>query len=108
MILTTSGKRKPKRGKFNPDFFIKTSFLILVIEIKDDDEISEPSTENKKKNEYALIHFEKINTYLQKNKKNLFYKFNFLTPVDFNGYFQSIREGKVANYRSSLDVELKK
>lgn len=98
----------PKRGKFNPDFFIKTSFLILVIEIKDDDEISEPSTENKKKNEYALIHFEKINTYLQKNKKNLFYKFNFLTPVDFNGYFQSIREGKVANYRSSLDVELKK
>lgn len=98
----------PKRGKFNPDFFIKTDGLILVVEIKDDDEISEPSVENKKKNEYALAHFERINAYLRKNKKGVQYKFNFLTPTDFNGYFQSVRDGKVANFRSALDVELTK
>lgn len=98
----------PKRGKFNPDFFIKINEMILVVEIKDDDEISEPSIENKKKNEYALHHFERINAYLQKNKKSVSYKFNFLTPVDFNGYFQNIRDGKIANFRSVLDVELKK
>ena len=98
----------PKRGKFNPDFFIKTGKLILVVEIKDDDEISEPSVENKKKNEYALAHFERINAYLRKNKKGILYKFNFLTPTDFNGYFQSIRDGKVTSFRSALDVELAK
>ena len=29
----------PKRGKFSPDFFIKSGDLILVAEIKEDDEI---------------------------------------------------------------------
>ena len=82
--------------------------MILIVEIKDDDEISEPSVENKKKNEYALAHFERINAYLRKNKKGRQYKFNFLTPADFNGYFQSVRDGKVANFRSALDVELSK
>jgi len=100
----------PKRGKFNPDFFIKIKIgkLILVVEIKDDDEISDPSIENKKKNEYALAHFDRINAYLRKNKKDISYKFNFLTPSDYNGFFQSIRDGNIASFRSALDVELKK
>ena len=98
----------PKRGKFSPDFFIKTDGLILVVEIKDDDEIGDPLVENKKKNEYALAHFGRINAYLRKNKKQQTYKFNFLTPSDFNGYFQSIREGGIADFTSELDVELKK
>ena len=96
----------PKRGKFNPDFFIKTGNMILVVEIKDDSEIDEPSVENKKKNEYTLAHFKKINAYLRKNKEDMSYKFNFLTPINFNGYLQSIREGKVASFRSELDVIL--
>ncbi len=98
----------PKRGKFNPDFFIKSGKLILVVEIKDDDEINDPSPENKKKNEYALAHFERINAYLRKKKSGMSYKFNFLTPSDFSGYFQSIRDKDVANFRSALDVELGK
>ncbi|MFH1803078.1 MAG: S24 family peptidase [archaeon] len=96
----------PKRGRFNPDFFIKTGNLILVVEIKDDEEINDPAIENKKKNEYAIAHFDRLNRYLKKQNKNIRYKFNFLTPTDFNGYFQNIRNGKVANFRSSLDVEL--
>jgi len=96
----------PKRGKFSPDFFVKIDGLVLVVEIKDDDEISAPSIENKKKNEYALAHFDRINAYLRKNKKGVQYKFNFLTPADFNNYFQAIRTKKVVNFRSALDVEL--
>lgn len=98
----------PKRGKFNPDFFVKTAKLILVIEVKDEDEVSDPSPENKKKNEYALAHFNRINAYLRDKKAGISYKFNFLTPSDFNGYFQGIREGNIANFRSALDVELVK
>lgn len=39
----------PKRGFFNPDFFIKKGNHILVIEIKGDEEIAEPSRENRGK-----------------------------------------------------------
>lgn len=97
----------PKRGKFNPDFFIKTGDLILIVEIKDDDEINDPSIENKKKSEYAQAHFDRINKYLQKKKLKQKYKFNFLTPNDFNQYFQRIRDGNIAEFVSALDVELK-
>lgn len=98
----------PKRGKFNPDFFIKIGNLILVVEIKDDDEINDPSPENKKKNEYAIMHFNWVNAYLQKKKFKMRYKFNFLTPTDYNNFFQSIRDSGVKGFRSKLDVELMK
>ncbi len=39
----------PKRGEFSPDFFLKTEDRVFVVEIKDDDEIREPSAENQKK-----------------------------------------------------------
>ncbi len=96
----------PKRGKFNPDFFVKLDGLVLVVEIKDDDEIKDPSPENIKKGEYASAHFNRINKYLQKNKAEERYKFNFLTPNDFNRYFQSIRDGNIKDYISALDVAL--
>lgn len=34
------------------------------------------------------------------------YKFNFLTPQNFGTYFQYLREGRVADYRSELNVKL--
>ena len=95
-----------KRGKFSPDFFIKVGKLMLVVEIKDDDEIRDPSPENKKKNEYAISHFERLNAYLRKNKKEINYKFTFLTPADYNGFFQSIRDNNIESFRSDLDVAL--
>jgi type III restriction enzyme len=98
----------PKRGRFNPDFFIKTGKLILVVEIKDDEEINDPSPENKKKYEYAIAHFNRINDHLKKAKEDTSYKFNFLTPSDFSNYFQSMRDGNVSKFRSALDVELAK
>ena len=95
-----------KRGKFNPDFFVKINNIILVVEIKGDEETGDPSEENKKKNKYALDHFERVNEYMRKNKIPLSYKFNFLTPSDYGRYFQSVRDGSIINFRSTLDVEL--
>jgi type III restriction enzyme len=96
----------PKRGKFNPDFFIKTDNLMLVIEIKGDEELHEPSEENHKKNEYAEAHFQRINEYLEQQGSALRYKFNFLIESNFNKFFQSLREGRIASFRSDLDVKL--
>jgi len=96
----------PKRGKFSPDFFIKVGALILVIEVKGDEELREPSEENCKKNEYALAHFERVREHLKELGSPMHYKFNFITPASFNKFFQSLRDGKVANFRSELDVKL--
>lgn len=96
----------PKRGKFSPDFFIKVGNWIVVVEIKGDEEIREPSEENRKKNEYAVAHFERINKNLKKEGNPLQYKFSFLTERSFNKFFQSLREGRISDFRSELDVIL--
>jgi type III restriction enzyme len=96
----------PKRGKFNPDAFVKAGNLIVVVEIKGDEELREPSDENKKKNEYALAHFERVNDNLKKEDSPVRYKFTFLTERSFNIFFQSLREGKIKTFKSELDVKL--
>lgn len=96
----------PKRGKFSPDFFIKAGDLILVVEVKGDEELREPSEENRKKNEYAVAHFERVNEHLKEKGSKVRYKFNFLTQKNFGRYFQLLREGKIKDYRSELDVKL--
>jgi type III restriction enzyme len=96
----------PKRGKFNPDFFIKAGNLILVVETKHDDELREPSEENRKKNEYALEHFKRVNKHLEEAGSPVRYKFHFLTPKNIDTFFQWLREGHIAAFRSELDVKL--
>ena len=93
----------PKRGRFNPDFFIKIKNNILVIEIKGDEEIREHSDENKAKYKAAKIHFKTLNE--QQNK--LKYYFNFLTPEDYDYYFDHLRNNNF-NFSSKLDAELEK
>ncbi len=96
----------PKRGKFNPDFFIKVGNLILVTEIKGDEELHDPSEENRKKNDYALAHFQRINAHLKEQGSPVRYKFNFLTETSYNKFFQSLRQGSIGDFRSELDVKL--
>ncbi|MDX9936174.1 MAG: DEAD/DEAH box helicase family protein [Anaerolineales bacterium] len=91
----------PKRGFFNPDFFIKKSKNILVIEIKGDEEIAEPSDENKGKFKHARQHFETLNS--QQNE--IVYFFHFLTPSDYDKFFQFLREGNYS-FVSELDAIL--
>lgn len=96
----------PKRGKFNPDFFIKIEARIVVIEIKDDTELDNPSPENVKKNEYAVQHFVKLNTELEQKGLPDRYSFHFLAPKDFPDFFNQLRSGALETYRSHLDVKL--
>lgn len=93
----------PKRGRFNPDFFIKIGDNILVIEIKGDEEIREPSDENKAKYKAAKNHFKTLN----EQQDKLEYYFNFLTPEDYDYYFNQLRNGNF-NFSSKLDAELEK
>lgn len=96
----------PKRGKFSPDFFIRVKDLILVVEIKDDEEIAEPHEENIKKNEYALEHFVRLNERMEETGSHVRYQFNFLTERGFGKFFQALRENRITTFRSELDVRL--
>lgn len=96
----------PKRAKFNPDFFIKAGNFVLVVEIKGNEELAEPSDENRGKNKYAVAHFIRVNKYLEQRNSPLRYKFNFLTPSNFSTYFQYLRDGLIQSYTSELDVKL--
>lgn len=96
-------------GKFNPDFFIKKGDVIVVIEIKDDSQISNPDLENIGKYKAAISHFERINEYLQDNESASRYKFSFLTPRNYDMFFSKLIDSNVEsilNYNSELDVRL--
>jgi type III restriction enzyme len=97
----------PKRGKFNPDFFIKIGSCIIVVEIKDDEELKLVSSENIKKHEYAAAHFERINVELNKQKSKARYYFHFLTPKDYPDFFNQIKNNGFISYNSKLDVKLR-
>ena len=83
------------------------SFAALhAILIKGNEELREASEENRKKNEYAVAHFDRVNEYLAQEGSSVRYKFNFLTPKNFGVYFQYLSEGRIVDYRSELDVKL--
>ena len=96
----------PKRGEFSPDFFIKQEEKIFVVEIKDDSEIVDPSPENMKKHEYARVHFERLNAWLEKENLLDRYQFNMLAPRDFSAFFQKLREKELTGFVSELDVTM--
>jgi type III restriction enzyme len=98
----------PKRGEFSPDFFIKQGDSVFVVEIKGDEEISDPSPENVKKNEFAIEHFQRLNEWLQKDGSATRYQFNMLTPRGYGIFFTKLREGELAGFRSELDVAMAK
>jgi type III restriction enzyme len=99
---------KPKRGEFSPDFFIKKGEHIFVIELKGDEEIADPSPDNIKKHEYATAHFERLNSWLVKEKIQVHYQFNMISPRSYNIFFQKLRDGDLTGFRSELDVAMTK
>ncbi len=74
-----------------------------MIEIKGDEEMRDPSDENKAKFKAAKNHFKALN--VQQDK--LTYCFNFLTPEDYDYFFDHLRNGNF-NFSSKLDAELGK
>ena len=75
--------------------------MILVVEIKGDEEISKPSDENKGKYKAAKKYFEIVNEY----QSNLTYSFNFLTPRDYELYFEQMRQSKGKNFHFTSNVD---
>ncbi|MDD9863720.1 MAG: DEAD/DEAH box helicase family protein [Gammaproteobacteria bacterium] len=105
---TTRPKGAPhiKRGMFSPDFFIKQDNCILVVEIKDDSEIANPSPENTKKHEFARRHFARLNHWLFEGIESPFYQFNMLTPQDYEVFFDKLRQRDMVYYNSRLDAAI--
>lgn len=89
----------PKQGSFNPDFFIKVGNDILVIEIKQDGDIS---PENKAKLKYAREHFKRVNS----SPSEQLYYFKFLSPESYDLFFQRLREGKYQDFASTIEADL--
>jgi type III restriction enzyme len=98
----------PKQGNFNPDFFLKVGNKIIVIETKDDEMIDrikeggETAKEMKAKYSYTIEHFKRLND-LQEEQR---YYFNFLTPKDFDNFFEVLKSGDFLGFKSNLDAEL--
>jgi len=89
----------PKRGSFNPDFFIKIGKDILVIEIKQDGAVT---AENKAKLKYAKEHFKRVNKLQNKQK----YYFKFLSPESYDQFFSCLKKGKYKDFKSKLEADL--
>ncbi len=49
-----------------------------------------------------MEHFDRVNEAQQEAT----YQFNFLTPKDFDAFFQKLRKRELVGYRSHLDVVL--
>lgn len=90
-----------KRGFFNPDFILRADATILVVEIKADDEIDDPSDENRAKFAAATAHFAAVNDL----DSGANYRFHFLSPKDYDAFFQFLRNQNF-DYSSSLDAAL--
>lgn len=92
-----------KNGEFNPDFFIKLNKnenVYLVIEIKDD---GDDSVENKGKYKAAKEHFSFLNQKLKDEKISEKYLFHFLSPKDYETFFNYLQKDKMENFVSELD-----
>jgi type III restriction enzyme len=89
----------PKRGGFNPDFFIKVENDIIVVEIKMDNDITD---ENKAKLKYARKHFIRLNDLQQKQR----YYFKFLSPESYDLFFKALRGKSYAYFKSEIEAKL--
>lgn len=94
-ISTKAGKHSTQH-QFNPDFFIlvkkEGAEYIAVIETKAD---NDDSDENKAKKKYADDHFNDLNNLLAKEKIKQKYFFHFLSPNNYNEFFDCLRDGRL-------------
>jgi type III restriction enzyme len=91
-----------KQAIFNPDFLIslKKGKEILIIETKADGDVTE---ENQGKVKYAELHVAALNKHQKKRR----YYFYFLSPRDYELFFQKVREGRYKSFQSELHIALK-
>ena len=97
------GTGRSKRGRFNPDFFLllRGSDTVLVVETKAN---GEDSWENKGKADAAVTHFTAVNQLLKRARRKRRYVFHLIAPEDYDRFFEAIKEGSVAKFRSTLQA----
>lgn len=109
-FIDYSWKKNPRHGeairydKFNPDFILKIDKNIIIVEIKDDEEIQSLHPENIGKHNAAIEHVKLINKHLNAD----IYKFTMLTPKSYDAFFESIKNKTFLKFNSELDVEIQK
>ena len=88
----------------------KKDNLVIVIEIKEDvliekvkEGISDIAKENKAKYKFAKEHFDKLN---RNPKIKTKYFFTYLTPKDFDKFFEYLRQGKIEKFNSEINIVL--
>lgn len=101
----TKAKTHVRQDNFNPDFFLKKSNDIIVVEIKKD---GDDNKKNKAKYRDGSKHFDELNRALETDGNSQRYFFKFLSPADYVAFFGAIRDGKYREWQSSLMNQLKK
>lgn len=96
---------KRKAGEFNPDFFIWLAETddVVVVETKAD---TDDSPMNVGKLEAATEHFRVVNEYLEVEGSERRYHFHFLSPSDYDGFFDALRAGESVGFVSGLQGAL--
>ncbi|HZO36731.1 MAG TPA: DEAD/DEAH box helicase family protein [Solirubrobacteraceae bacterium] len=99
------GIGRSKRGRFNPDFFLlaKDADLAVVVETKMD---ADDSWQNVGKAQSSIAHFKVVNDLLKKQASERRYSFHFLSPVDYDRFFEALRDGTVGDFKSTLQANL--
>lgn len=80
---------------FNPDFFIR--LRAKQVKAEGDD-----NNRNKAKCRHGLKHFETLNGRLKELGEPWQYHFYFLSPEDYTSFFQTVRDGRFAGWKSGL------
>jgi type III restriction enzyme len=96
-----TAKTHTANENFNPDYFIRVrgKHDILVVEIKAEED---DSNRNRAKCRDGLKHFETLNERLSASKEPWRYHFYFLSAEDYTKFFEKVREGKYAGWKSGL------
>ena len=95
----TDARTHVRQDNFNPDFFLKRGGDIIVVEIKKD---GDDSKKNRAKYRDGSRHFEDLNKALEANGQGEKYYFKFLSPEDYEDFFQYIKKGRYKEWKSSL------
>jgi type III restriction enzyme len=94
-----------KRSSFNPDYFLLLeNGDVVVVETKAD---GDESPENVGKFKYASDHFAKVNKMLEAAGESRRYRVHFVSPSDYDRFFEALRSAELDRFVSSLQAALK-
>lgn len=92
---------------FNPDFFLVQMIdgvkYVHVVEIKEDANVTE---ENRAKWRYAKEHFQELNEKCLARNILEHYTFHFLSPSSYHIFFEYLRQRKLDQFSSELEILL--